>query len=200
VHLPDNYAQCHPDEDFAETFAVWLTPDSDWRIRYTGWPAMTKLLYVDHIMQKLKNTPPAYTSTITPWAAHRMTSTLAGYYERKRRELGADFPGYYDNVLQTIFHHAAEEHEPAARFLRRHRKTVMDAVAQWTGHRKYDIFLLIQKLGRRAEALKLRRTCSEAVALAQITSLVAAVCSRAFKEAENKPPEDYMENNSSCAN
>jgi hypothetical protein len=26
VHLPENYAQAHPDEDFSETFATWLTP------------------------------------------------------------------------------------------------------------------------------------------------------------------------------
>src|SRR4030067_225375 len=30
-HLEGWYAQKHPDEDFAETFAVWLTPRSRWR-------------------------------------------------------------------------------------------------------------------------------------------------------------------------
>ena len=27
MHLDPWYAQSHPDEDFAETFAVWLTPE-----------------------------------------------------------------------------------------------------------------------------------------------------------------------------
>ena len=36
LHLDSWYAQSHPDEDFAETFAVWLNPDADWRSRY-GW-------------------------------------------------------------------------------------------------------------------------------------------------------------------
>src|SRR6266850_4445433 len=40
LHLDSWYAQSHPDEDFAETFAVWLAPDSDWSARYTGWPAL----------------------------------------------------------------------------------------------------------------------------------------------------------------
>ncbi len=181
VHLPDNYAQSHPDEDFAETFAVWLTPGSDWRSRYEGWPVMAKLHYVEHVMQHIRGTEPVYTSSITPWAAHRMTSTLAAYYERKRRELGTGFPGYYDGVLQTIFSNDAADHESAARFIRRHRKIIMDAVAQWTGHRKYDIYLLIKKLGSRAEALRLYRVDSEAVALAQLTGIAAAVCSRTFK-------------------
>ena len=42
-HLRRWYAQSHPDEDFAETFAVWLRPRSDWRRRYAGWPALKKL-------------------------------------------------------------------------------------------------------------------------------------------------------------
>jgi hypothetical protein len=33
LHLDSWYAQSHPDEDFAETFAVWLSPNSEWRQR-----------------------------------------------------------------------------------------------------------------------------------------------------------------------
>src|SRR5215207_5021476 len=47
LHLDAWYAQSHPDEDFAETFAVWLTPNSEWRQRYVGWPAVKKLEYMD---------------------------------------------------------------------------------------------------------------------------------------------------------
>ena len=32
-HIAGWYAQKHPDEDFAETFAVWMTPRSNWRAR-----------------------------------------------------------------------------------------------------------------------------------------------------------------------
>ena len=52
-HLPLWYAQSHPDEDFAETFAVWLTPRSNWRRRYAGWPALKKLEYVDELMAEI---------------------------------------------------------------------------------------------------------------------------------------------------
>ena len=46
-HLGEWYAQAHPTEDFAETFAVWLTPKSAWRRNYAGWPALHKLQAVD---------------------------------------------------------------------------------------------------------------------------------------------------------
>ena len=42
MHIDPWYAQSHPDEDFAETFAVWLTPGAFWQERYVGWPAAKK--------------------------------------------------------------------------------------------------------------------------------------------------------------
>ena len=58
VHLEDWYAQSHPDEDFAETFAVWLTPELDWRKNYAGWPALRKMEYIDELMRSLAGMPP----------------------------------------------------------------------------------------------------------------------------------------------
>ena len=58
LHLDAWYAQSHPDEDFAETFAVWLTPNSEWRQRYAGWPALKKLEYMDALMRSLRDQPP----------------------------------------------------------------------------------------------------------------------------------------------
>ena len=57
-HLRLWYAQSHPDEDFAETFAVWLTPRSNWRKRYDGWPALKKLQYVDELMAEIAGQQP----------------------------------------------------------------------------------------------------------------------------------------------
>jgi hypothetical protein len=42
LHLEHWYAQSHPTEDFAETFAVWLQPKARWRAEYSGWPALAK--------------------------------------------------------------------------------------------------------------------------------------------------------------
>ena len=62
-HLDVWYAQSHPDEDFAETFAVWLTPNSLWADRYKGWPVMRKLQYMDSLMKGLAGAPPVVTTT-----------------------------------------------------------------------------------------------------------------------------------------
>jgi hypothetical protein len=54
LHLGHWYAQSHPTEDFAETFAVWLPPRSRWRSQYAGWPALAKLEFVDATMRELE--------------------------------------------------------------------------------------------------------------------------------------------------
>jgi hypothetical protein len=49
-----HYAQKHPDEDWAETFAIWLDPRSHWKDMYRTWPhAFEKLTYVDHLMEEI---------------------------------------------------------------------------------------------------------------------------------------------------
>src|SRR5580704_17097244 len=53
-HLGDWYAQSHPTEDFAETFAVWLTPRSPWKHRYASWPALRKLHFVHRLGAELR--------------------------------------------------------------------------------------------------------------------------------------------------
>ena len=60
VHLDDWYAQSHPDEDFAETFAVWLTPGSGLAGAIPGWKALEKLEYVDELMRSLAGKPPIH--------------------------------------------------------------------------------------------------------------------------------------------
>jgi hypothetical protein len=82
-HLGDWYAQAHPTEDFAETFAVWLKPNSDWRRSYASWPAWDKLRYVDELMRELAEAPPLVSSRahVEPLATNRRT--LAEHYREK---------------------------------------------------------------------------------------------------------------------
>ena len=61
-HLDHWYAQSHPDEDFAETFAVWLDPESNWSTRYAGWPAHRKLEYKDRLMRDTARRKPRITT------------------------------------------------------------------------------------------------------------------------------------------
>ena len=80
LHLPAWYAQAHPAEDFAETFAVWLTPRSQWRRRYRGWPALRKLEYIDELMNESRRhqteKPNAHKSRATVRAEDNSARTL----------------------------------------------------------------------------------------------------------------------------
>src|SRR5580693_6480568 len=83
-HLRMWYAQSHPDEDFAETFAVWLRPRSHWRSRYAGWPALKKLEYVDELMQDIAGKRPMLTHREKVDPLSKLNQTLGDYYKRKR--------------------------------------------------------------------------------------------------------------------
>lgn len=180
VHLEDNYAQSHPDEDFAETFAVWLTPDSHWEEKYKDWPVIKKLVYVDRIMRSVADKPPV---TIfkgrPPYSANRMTSTLAAHYERKRRALGSEFQGYYDDSLKELFAttRAGNASIKASRLLRARRTQLVNNVTRWTGHRKFDIHQLLNRLATRCEALALYAMPSDEENLISLTSMLTAIAS-----------------------
>jgi hypothetical protein len=153
VHnLPAWYAQSHPEEDFAETFAVWLRPRYNWRRHYRGWPALRKLEYVDRLMHELAGQPPRVRSRAKPSSLSRDRMTLGAYYERKRARYSVSFSDAYDRDLKRLFSEAegpGDRREPAAAFLRRHRGEVRSMVAKWTG--EYQIALnqvLDQMIGR----------------------------------------------------
>lgn len=94
-HLPGWYAQSHPDEDFAETFAVWLRPGSRWRSRYARWPvALAKLEYIDSLMHELREVRPPVTTRARPHSIAQSSLTLGEHYRALRRARAAAPPGW----------------------------------------------------------------------------------------------------------
>ena len=81
-HLAGWYAQKHPDEDFAETFAVWLTPRSNWRKRYRGWGAIAKLRYMDRIARELGDVEPVRRRGYTDLTVEEMDTTVGDFYQK----------------------------------------------------------------------------------------------------------------------
>ncbi len=184
LHLKDSYAQAHPDEDFAETFAVWLNPNSNWQKKYKGWPVIRKLKYVDNVMKKLGSQPPVVTATSEPpWSASRMTSSLAGFYDRKRRVLGSNFHGFYDDSLKELFKmgSSGSSTTKASNLLRLHRHKIINNVARWTGHRKYDIHQLVSRIIIRCDALDLYTENSSVDDIIALTVLLTAIARDTFR-------------------
>jgi hypothetical protein len=165
-HLPNWYAQAHPDEDFAETFAVWLaSPPEEWRSRYHGWKALEKLEYVDSLMREARTRPPAVGRGRLRWSATTLRTTLARYYAARRKLWAQDYPDFYDADLRRIFAAAPAGAGTAASFMRRRRKAIVASAVRWTGQRKYVVDTLSGKLAERCASLGLRAPTDE-VALA----------------------------------
>jgi len=163
LHLDSWYAQSHPDEDFAETFAVWLNPESDWRARYVGWPALKKLEYVDTLMKELAGKPMLVKTHRRVDPLPSIKKTLRAHYERKRRHYGLLHPDFYDRDLRRLFSNDPEHaaNMKAARFIARVRKDVRRMVASWTGEYQYTIDQVLEAMLKRANELNLRLTFPE---------------------------------------
>jgi hypothetical protein len=175
-HLPNWYAQAHPDEDFAETFAVWLSsPPEDWRQRYRGWKALEKLEYVETLMQEIAASKPAVKRGRRISDARKLRTTLARYYVTRRKIYAEDFPDFYDADLRSIFGNGEPGAESAARFMRQHRAALIASIVQWTGQRKYTVSMLVQKLILRCQELKLKAPAEPARLYFDIASYLAAL-------------------------
>jgi hypothetical protein len=163
LHLDSWYAQSHPDEDFAETFAVWLNPQSDWRVRYADWPALKKLEYMDTLMHELASKPMLVHTRRKVDPIQSIRKPLRAHYERKRRHYGLLHPDFYDRDLRRLFSNRPEYagNMKAARFIARVRKDVRRMVASWTGEYQYTIDQVIESMSRRANELNLRLTGPE---------------------------------------
>jgi hypothetical protein len=156
-HIGGWYAQKHPDEDFAETFAVWLDPRSKWRKRYAGWGAIEKLLYVDRMATALADQPPPRGRGRTDITVDEMEQTVEEFYREfhvDETPLIADLA--LDTDLMEIFStRQGEDMRPAAELLAEHRRDIVDKVNYWTGVRRTLVRSLVVEIERRLRELDL---------------------------------------------
>jgi hypothetical protein len=156
-HLGEWYAQYHPDEDFAETFAVWLDPESNWQEKYKGWKALEKLKYVDSVMTEIRSKKPKKPAGVRHWEVSRLKSTLGTYYKRKQKLQADKYSDFHDYSLVKMIPQTEDKtnREKAYAMIRRHRKEILDQVALWTGEKKYRINDLLKTLITRSKELGL---------------------------------------------
>lgn len=156
-HLDDGYAQSHPDEDFAESFAVWLDPHSDWKTRYRNWPALKKLSYIDEVIQSIAGKTPLRTQAHFPYACAKSKKRLKTHYQQKHKLYQEDLPDFWDRDLQRLF--VSKPDGPvgtrAYQFLQQHQKSIVQSVCAWSPMPKYTAEKLLRDLLQRARALNL---------------------------------------------
>ncbi|MGE3808851.1 MAG: hypothetical protein AB7K24_29650 [Gemmataceae bacterium] len=173
------YAQKHPDEDFAETFAVWLTPRSAWRRKYRYWPALHKLQYVDEIMHSIRRRIPLKRGGRLHDPIHKISDRLVDHYGQKLASYREEAQGYVDDKLREVF--------PAVRangtsgvlvsnLLRKHRRELISRVAQWSELPAEDVRTILLKLEERADFLCLQyRRKDGAARLLDLTALATSL-------------------------
>jgi hypothetical protein len=156
-HLGAWYAQAHPTEDFAETFAVWLKPNSTWRREYVGWPAFAKLEYIDALAAELGDAPPKVTDRTKIEDVAEETRTLRQHYERKLaryqlpRRTGAD--ELLLKVFTTVPHRRSTPR--AASVLREMRNPLRHELVRAGAFSEYLVHQVLRLMIERCERLNL---------------------------------------------
>jgi hypothetical protein len=163
LHLGSWYAQSHPLEDYAETFAVWLRPHSRWRSRYKGWPAIKKLEYIDELMKSISGKPSKNWRREKVEPLHKIKMTLGEYYSRKKEQYAIEYPANYDRDLLRIFSSDKRyaSRETAVSFLRYYRTEVRGLVSEGTSVHPYSVDHVLKTIMERAKELRLRMAQSQ---------------------------------------
>jgi hypothetical protein len=175
VHISGWYAQKHPDEDFAETFAVWLTPGVDWARRYAGWGALRKLQYVDHVARRYGRTPPLVTLAERDLDVTQMEETVQDHYRQRELEEKVDLElgAAFDHDLQNLFEPPGASPVRAETLARAERESLIHWVAHYSGLGRPVVRALVDHLVERTAALSLSvRIDKTREYLTRLTSLV----------------------------
>jgi hypothetical protein len=183
-HLPGWYAQKHPDEDWAETFAVWLTPASNWREEYAAWPeALAKLEYCDRAVKSVADRDPVVTDAELDEDVGEIGYSIRDLYQHLS-ERDAQFPAGLDGSLRGIFEELDQRPDrapdaplrPAAALINRLEGDLMGNVYRWTGHFPERTRILIRHLAERAAAMRLKYPeADETLVTVAITTIITAL-------------------------
>jgi Putative zinc-binding metallo-peptidase len=155
-YLPGWYAQKHPDEDFAETFAVWMTPRSGWRKKYRGWGAIGKLRYMDRIARELGNADPLRKRGTPDVTVAEMEMTVEEFYRNSTDQVPL-LDVTQDGDLATIFNVPKKRKTAvsAGAFLQKNRKVLVDQIASWTAMPRPQVRRLMEALEKRSAEMGL---------------------------------------------
>lgn len=134
-HLPDHYAQKHPDEDWAETFAVWLKPRSNWRTKYRKTPVRRKLEYVETVMGEIRNMEPLVEKTDRDEPIEDVRMTVAEFYKvnLESRLDRDDLYGYVEDIKSIFYYNGgrSNSYRDAWKFVHKYAPLIENKVVQW---------------------------------------------------------------------
>jgi hypothetical protein len=176
-HLGDWYAQSHPTEDFAETFAVWLKPRSDWQRTYASWPAWEKLRLVDEMMTEIAGTPPLVRSRAFIEPLSRNTRTLGQHYREKLARQSDWRSEAADGLLMRVFSLEPERAGAtrAATFLRARRRELLAIAKRHGDADEYTMHQVLRIAIERSDNMQLYLRGSQRNAMPHARWLLASL-------------------------
>ncbi|MBL8727890.1 MAG: hypothetical protein JNM25_05635 [Planctomycetes bacterium] len=185
-HLGAWYAQSHPAEDYAESFAVWLAPNSRWQKVYEGWPARKKLQQLDKMLRDIGDLPPPVRTRDRAESLPQLRTTLREHYRNKQASYGTQQPWRHDRELRMVFDEPATttRRERAATFLRNERVELRTKVSALTGQYRYVVDQAIDAMTVRCRELDLRLSRprdQSRLGAAVLTTMVTLALSRGHK-------------------
>ncbi len=143
-HIGEGYAQAHPEEDWAETFAIWLTPYSNWREKYKGWGALGKLNCLNRLMGQIKGKKPLIKSKETVDSLADSKLTLRKYYRAKTLSKRVEGRPFFGKKLNGLFSPIGKI--SGERLLITKKKLIIKRVAQKTGLYQYEVEPMLKDL------------------------------------------------------
>lgn len=157
----DHYAQKHPDDDFAETVAVWLDPAADWRVAYQHKPgALRKLEYVGKVFARYGHAEPKVPAD--PTAIHLplevVTGTVGEFLRAPLNRYRKQADAFIDPDLKLLFRRRPPKRNgvmPAPEFVSANRRVLVDKVSRWSGVEDVVVVDLLDKVSDRAKTLDL---------------------------------------------
>jgi hypothetical protein len=178
LHISGWYAQKHPDEDFAETFAVWLTPGSDWERRYKGWGALKKLQYVQAVVERQGALKAPLSGLEHDLDVDEMEETVLDHYRERNlaEKVDLQLGEHLDLDLRNLFEPPEASPTRADTLLRAERQALIAAVTQYSGVSRAVVRSVLEHLLERTSALNLsvhREKAHEY--MTKVTSLLTAL-------------------------
>lgn len=145
-HLKGNYAQAHPEEDWAETFAVWLNPTNQWRKKYAEWPALEKLEYMNSIMQNLQGVAPRNNNRKTPYNITSDNRTLKQYFLDKQKERKVNRKDFFVSRLPKFYNQS--QGKQLSQIIAANERLLLQRVKEKTNLQSYKVAPMIKLLKR----------------------------------------------------
>lgn len=162
-YLGDHYAQSHPDEDFAETFAYWLDPQKDWQTKKLSRKVREKLNYIDTLMKQVRQKKPVLKNKYRVDCIEKNTSTLRAFYYLYHRRRKKSALKRLDCRLKQGFRTLGEVQKPVplSFFLKKEKQHLKKQLSEAHGIYQYEAERALQKIIERAEQLKITGSIKE---------------------------------------